>query len=64
MGKTSVLLRYLRNQFSPLYVPTKKVAIGKSNSLTAAVAQWLEHLPHERDVIKCYHMLPCLALGT
>ncbi|XP_060600304.1 uncharacterized protein LOC132753797 isoform X2 [Ruditapes philippinarum] len=27
VGKTSVLLRYLRNQFSPLYVPTKKVAI-------------------------------------
>ena len=29
VGKTSVLLRYLRNQFSPLYIPTKKVAIGK-----------------------------------
>ena len=28
VGKTSVLLRYLRNQFSPLYIPTKKVAIG------------------------------------
>lgn len=27
VGKTSVLLRYLRNQFSPLYIPTKKVAI-------------------------------------
>ncbi|KAH3738656.1 hypothetical protein DPMN_045295 [Dreissena polymorpha] len=27
VGKTSILLRYLRNQFSPLYVPTKKVAI-------------------------------------
>ncbi|XP_053396543.1 uncharacterized protein LOC123552688 isoform X2 [Mercenaria mercenaria] len=27
VGKTSILLRYLRNQFSPLYIPTKKVAI-------------------------------------
>lgn len=27
VGKTSVLVRYLRNQFSPLYIPTKKVAI-------------------------------------
>ena len=29
VGKTSVMLRYIRNQFSPLYIPTKKVAIGK-----------------------------------
>lgn len=27
VGKTSVMLRYLRNQFSPMYIPTKKVAI-------------------------------------
>lgn len=27
VGKTSVLLRYLRNQFSPLYIPTTKVAV-------------------------------------
>ena len=29
VGKTSILLRYLRNQFSPLYLPTRKVAIGE-----------------------------------
>ncbi|KAL4232976.1 hypothetical protein ACF0H5_007663 [Mactra antiquata] len=27
VGKTSVMLRYLRNQFSQMYIPTKKVAI-------------------------------------
>lgn len=27
VGKTSVVLRYLKNQFSPLYIPTKKVAV-------------------------------------
>lgn len=32
VGKTSILLRYLRNQFSPLYIPTKKVAIGMYNT--------------------------------
>ncbi|KAL3882267.1 hypothetical protein ACJMK2_028629, partial [Sinanodonta woodiana] len=26
-GKTSVLMRYVHNQFSPLYIPTKKVVI-------------------------------------
>ena len=36
VGKTSVMLRYLRNQFSPMYIPTKKVAIGKYDRLTSA----------------------------
>lgn len=27
-GKTSIFLRFLHNQFSPIYIPTQKVNIG------------------------------------
>lgn len=29
VGKTCIMLRYLKNQFSPMYIPTKKAVIGK-----------------------------------
>ncbi|XP_041352204.1 uncharacterized protein LOC121370796 [Gigantopelta aegis] len=55
VGKTSILLRYIRNQFSPLYIPTKKPLIENvvkklnlpSHSLTS-VTFW--DIPGREDI--------------